>query len=143
MIKKSLFQLVGFKIYAIMKLFQLVAMSIYQNHWEVFLEINFNQKTLTVYTSWVHWKNQCRLTVWEHAVLWNKLYQQYQHSTHIFVKNIFNPFTFSLLPETHMKTRGFLMFSGGIERDHCHEMVKSNLLFRYLFCYLFKFYLLI
>ena len=33
------------------------------SHWEVFVEINLNQKTLKFYTSWVHWKNQCRLTV--------------------------------------------------------------------------------
>ena len=36
-----------------------------------------------------------------------------------------NPFYATVLfryPLKHRKTRGFLMFSGGIERDHWHEM---------------------
>ena len=28
----------------------------------------------------------------------------------------------SKVPEIHQKTKGFLMFSGGIERDQCHGM---------------------
>ena len=47
-------------------------------------------------------------------------------NTDIFVKNIFNPFhgtdVFSVLSEINQKTRGCLMFSGGIEGDQCHEM---------------------
>ena len=30
----------------------------------------------------------------------------------------------SVAPEKSQKTRDFLIFSEGIERDHCHEMVK-------------------
>ena len=94
LIKKFIFQLVAFKIYAIKTayFFQLVAMNINTgiSHWELFLEINWNQKTLKLYTSWVHWKNQWRSTMRKHALLWNKL--EYQHCTDIFVKNIFHPF---------------------------------------------------
>ena len=39
------------------------------SHWEVFLEINLNKKTLTFYTFRVHWKNRCRSTVRKHAVM--------------------------------------------------------------------------
>ena len=54
-------------------------------------------------------------------LLWNK--HEYRHSADMFVKNIFNPFFhFAILPEIHQKTRGFLIFSEGIERDQCHEM---------------------
>ena len=92
--KVYLFQLVAFKIYAIIK-------TVYgfnwlswtptgSSYWEAFLEINLNQKTLKFYTSWKHWKNQCRSTVRKHARLWNK--NEYQHITDIFLKNIFNPF---------------------------------------------------
>ena len=60
----------------------------------------------------------------ESMLLWNK--HEYQHSPDIFVKNIFNPFhgtgLFSILPEINHKIRGFLMLSGGIERDQCHKM---------------------
>ena len=48
------------------------------SHWEVFFEINLNQKTLKFYTSWAQWKNQWRLTVRKHVLLWNNL--EYQHS---------------------------------------------------------------
>ena len=47
-------------------------------------------------------------------------------NTDIFVKKIFNPFHgtdfISVLPEIRKKTKGCLMFSGGIEGDQCHEM---------------------
>ena len=57
---------------------------------EVFLEIKLYQKKLTLYTSWVHWKNQRRSTIRKHVLLRNK--NEYQHSADIFDKNIFNPF---------------------------------------------------
>ena len=89
-----LFQLVVVKRHAVIKTSYcfnwLPWTSTRSSHWEVFLEINLNQKTLKFYTSWVHWKNQCRSTVRKHALLWNK--HEYQHSADIFVKNIFNPF---------------------------------------------------
>ena len=44
--------------------FQLVTMDNYaKQYWEVLFEVNLNQKTLKIYTSWVHWKNQCRLAI--------------------------------------------------------------------------------
>ena len=57
---------------------------------EVFLEIKLCQKKLTLYTSWVHWKNQCRSTMRKHVLLRSK--NEYQHAADIFNKNIFNPF---------------------------------------------------
>ena len=39
-----------------------------------------------------------------------------------------------ILPEIHQKTRGFLMFSGGIERDQCMKSVNSHLIFSFLIC---------
>ena len=60
------------------------------SHLEVFLEINLNQKTLKLFTSWMHWKSQCRSTIRKCALLWNK--HEYYHYADIFVKNIFNPF---------------------------------------------------
>ena len=92
--KVYLFQLVAFKIYAIMRTVYcfswLPLTSTGSSHWEVFLEINFNQKTLKLYTSRVHWKTQCRSTVRKHALLWNN--HKYQHSADTFINNIFNPF---------------------------------------------------
>ena len=89
-----MFQLVVCKIDAIMKIVYcfnwLPWISTGRSHWKVFLDTNLNQKTLTLYTSWMHWKKQCRSTVKKHALLWNK--HEYQYSAHIFVKNIFNPF---------------------------------------------------
>ena len=44
-------------------------------------------------------------------------------SADIFAKNIFNPFYGSgVFLCCHQKTRGFLMFSGDVEGDQCHEM---------------------
>ena len=62
--------------------------SIRISYWEMLPEMNLNQKTLKLYTSWVHWKNKCRSTrrmdpLFKH---------EYQHSGDIFVKNIFKPF---------------------------------------------------
>ena len=89
-----MFELVALKIYAIIKTAYwfnwLPLTSTGSSYWEVFLDLNLNQKTLKFYTSWLHWKNQCRSTVRKHARLWSK--HQYQHSADIFVKNIFNPF---------------------------------------------------
>ena len=39
----------------------------------MFLEINLKQKTLKLYTPWVYWKNQCRLTIRKHVLLWNNV----------------------------------------------------------------------
>ena len=90
-----MFQLILFKIYAVIKTvycFNWMPLTFVGiSHWEVFLEINLIKKTLKFYTSWVHWKNQCRSTVRKHALLWNK--HEYQHFADIFVKNIFNRFS--------------------------------------------------
>ena len=89
-----MFQLVAFKIHVIIKTaycFNWFPWTFTgSSHWEVFLEINLNEKILKFYTSWVHWKNQCRSTVRKHILLWNK--HEYPHSADIFVKTIFNPF---------------------------------------------------
>ena len=63
-------------------------------HWQVFLEINLNQRTLKLYTSQLNWKNQCRLTIRKYANLWKK--HKYQHSVDMFVTNIFNSFHMTL-----------------------------------------------
>ena len=90
--KTILFQLVAFKIHAIIKTAYCVNWlpwtSSGSSHWEVFLEIDLNQKTLKFYTSWEHWKSQCRSTIRKHAVM----EQAMNVNTDIFVKNIFNPF---------------------------------------------------
>ena len=71
--KGLLFQLVAYKIYAIIKTIYcfnwLPWTSTRYCHWEVFLEISLNQKTLKLYTSGVHWKNQSRSTIKSHAVM--------------------------------------------------------------------------
>ena len=53
----------------------------------------------------------------------------YFHGTICFLKlNIpfihFMPLVSFYTPCKHQKTYGFLMVSGGIERDYCHEMVN-------------------
>ena len=60
-----------------------------RSYWEVFCEINSNQKTLKIYTSWAHWEKQCRSTKREHLLLWIK--HKYYFAD-VFVKNIFNLF---------------------------------------------------
>ena len=94
MIKRLLFQMVAFKIYAIIKRIYwfngLPWTFTRSSHCEVFPEINLNQKRFNLYTSWVHWENQCILTIRKHALLWNK--HEYQHCVDIFVKNILKPF---------------------------------------------------
>ena len=92
MIKRLLFLMVAFKIYAIIKRIYwfngLPWTFTRSSHCEVFPEINLNQKRFNLYTSWVLWENQCILTIRKHALLWNK--HEYQHSVDIFVKNILN-----------------------------------------------------
>ena len=71
-----MFQLVAFKIHAIIKTvycFRWLRRTFTgSSHWEVFFEINLNQKTLKLCTFWLHWKYWCRSTIRKHAVLWNK-----------------------------------------------------------------------
>ena len=126
--KSLLFQLVAFKIYAKIKTVYdfnwLPWTSTRSSHWEVFLEINLNQNTLTLYTSWVYWINQCRSTKIKHALLRNK--HKCQHSTDIFVKNIFNPFQGSGL--------FCYSFQGPQKETSAMWWVKSCLSFSYLFC---------
>ena len=134
-----MFQLVSFKIHAIIKTAYcfnwLPWTSTRSSHWEVFLEINLNQKTLKFYTSWVHWKNQCRLTVRKYALLWNKY--KYQHSGDIFVKNIFNPFhgtsAFLFCLKYIRKPEFAWCFQGALKETSPMRWVKSHLIFSYLF----------
>ena len=136
-----MFQLVAFKIHAIIK-------TIYCFNWLQWTStleatdqlINLNQKILRFDTSWVHWKNQCRLTVRKHALLWNK--HEYQHSADIFVKNIFNPFPgtglFLYFLKYIRKPEVSWCFQGALKKSSAIIWVKSHLIFSYLFCYLFK-----
>ena len=117
-----MFRLLAFKIHTIIKkayCFNWLPWTYTRSsHWEVFLEINLNQKTLKFYTSWVHWKNQCRSTVRKHALLWNK--QGYQHSTDIFVNNIFN-----LLPWCFLHTQIMLIILILINVQYLQNVVFS------------------
>ena len=139
-----MFQLVAFKIYAMIKTVYCFSCfpwsSTGSNHWEVFLEINLNQKTLTFYTFWVHWKNQCRSNIRKRALLWNKY--EYQHSADIFVKNIFIPFhgtgLFLYFLKYIRKPEVSWCFQGGLKETSTTKWVKNHLIFSYLFCYLFK-----
>ena len=138
-----MFQLVVFKIHAIIKtaycLSWLPWTSTGSSHWEVFFEINLYQKTPKFYTSWVHWKNQCRSTVRKHALLWNKLEYQYFD---IFVKNIFNPFhgtgIFLYFLKYIRKPEVSCFFLAALKEISAMKWVKSNLIFSYLFCWLFN-----
>ena len=123
-------------------LFQLVTIAVsIHSHWEVFLEINLNEKTLRFYTSWVLGKNQCRSTVRKYALLWNKhKNQQYD----IFIKNIFNPFMVLVSFCTSWNTSENQRFPDVFRRHwkrpvHTMKWVKNNLIFSYLFCYLYKY----
>ena len=134
--------LVAFKIHAIKKTaycFNWLLWT-FTSHWEVFLEINLNQKILRFYTSSVNWKNQCRSTVRKHALLWNK--HEYQHSAGIFVKNIFNPFrgtgVFLYFLKYIRKPEVAWCFQGALKETSTIKWVKSHLIFSYLLCYLFK-----
>ena len=67
-----MFKLVAFKIHAILKracFNWLPWTSTGSSHCEMFLEINLNQKALKFFTSWMHWKNQCKSTLRKHAVM--------------------------------------------------------------------------
>ena len=92
--KSLLFQLVAFKKYAIIETvycFNLLPRKSARNsHWNMFLEINLNQKRLKLCTYWVHWKKQYKLTIRKQALLWNT--HEYQYSDGVLVKNSFNPF---------------------------------------------------
>ena len=127
-----MFQLVVFKIYAIIKTvhcFNWLPWTFTgSSHWEVFIEINWIQKTLK-FTSWVHWKNQCRSTVRKYALLCNK--HEYQHSADKFLKNIFNlfpgtgPFLYFLkhIRKTQPKW-GKKHWGGGVKK--CEDTMLEN-----------------
>ena len=80
--KSLLFQLVAFKIYAIIQ-------TVCCLNWLRWTPTR-NSESEVSFDSWVHWKNQCRSTMTRHALLRNKY--DYQDSVDIFVKSIFNPF---------------------------------------------------
>ena len=140
-----MFQLVVFKIYTIIKTVYCFSWLPWtftgSSHWEVFLEISLIQKTLKFYTSWVHWKNHCRLTVRKLALLWNK--HEYQHSADICVKNVFNPFhgtdLFLYFLKYMRKPEVSWCFQGALKESSAIKLVKSHFIFSYLFCYLFKY----
>ena len=104
----------------------------------MFFEINLIHKTFKFYTSWVHWKNQCKLTVRKHGLLWNK--HEYQHSADISFKNIFNPFPatglFLHFLKYIRKTEVSWCFQGALKESTARKWVKSNFIFSYSFCYL-------
>ena len=136
-------QMVVFKIYPIIKTLCfnfLPWISNRSSYWELFLEINLNQKILKLYTSWVHWKNQCILTIGQHALLWNN--HEYQNSADMFLKNIFNKvhdtdlFSYSL--KYIRKPEGSWWFQVAWEDTSAMKWFKSHMIFNYLFCYLYK-----
>ena len=137
--KVYLFQLVVFKIYAIIETVYcfnwLPWLFTGSSHLEVFLETNLIQKTLKFYTSLLHWKNQCRTTVRKHALLWNN--HEYQHSADIFVKNIFNPFPgtslFLYFLKYMRKPEVAWCFQGALKESSVIKWVKSHFIFSYLF----------
>ena len=138
-----MFQLVVFKIYTIIKTvycFNWLPWTFTgSSHWEVFLEINLIQKTLKFYTSWVHWKNQCRSTVREHALLCSE--HEYQHSADIFFKNIFkfpSAGAFLYFLKYIIKPEVSWCFQVALKESSVIKWIKSHFVFRYLFCYLFK-----
>ena len=136
-----MFQLVTFKMYVIIRTVYCFSwlpwISTGSSHWEVFLEINLNQKILKLYTSCVHWKNQCRLTIRKHALLWNK--HDYQHSAGTFVKNIFNPFhgtsLFLYSLKYIRKPEVLWCFQGALKETSAMKWVNSHSTSSYLFCY--------
>ena len=142
--KVYLFQLVALEICAIMKTVYcfnwLPWASAGSSHWEVFLEIKLNQKTFKFYTSWVHWKNQCRSNVRKYALLRNK--HEYQHSADIFVKNIFNQFPgfglFLYFMKYIRKPEVSWYFQGALKWNVNVPWNKSHLIFSYLFGYPLK-----
>ena len=99
-------------------------------HWEVFHEINVNQTTLKLYTSWMHGKNQHRSTIIKHALLRNKC--EYQHSADIFVRNIFNPFHGTgLFLYSPRKAEVSWCFHRALKETSVMKWVKSDLIFTY------------
>ena len=110
------------------------------SHFEVFFKTNLIQKTLKFYTSWLHWKSQCRSSVGNHALLWNK--HEYQDSAGIFVKNIFNPFPgtglFQYFLKYIRKPEVSWCFQGTLKESSAIKWVKSHFILSYLLCYIFK-----
>ena len=124
-----LFQLVFFKIYAIIKTgycFNWLLWTFTGSILILISLINLIQKSLKFYTSWVHWKNQCRSIVRKHALLWNK--HEYQHFAYIFVRNIFNPF-----PGTGVFLY-FLKYIPNVFKGHWKRPVPWNWLRVILIC---------
>ena len=91
------------------------------------------QKTLKFYNSWVHWKNQCRLTVRRYSLLCNK--HECQHFADIFVKNIFNTFhatgLFLYFLKYIRKPEVSWSFQGTLKGTSAMKWVKSHLIFKY------------
>ena len=52
----------------------------------------------------------------------NNRHKQEKLIAHVLLITHFMALVTFYIPWKYEKTRGFLMFSGGIERDHCHEM---------------------
>ena len=133
-------RLVVFQIHAIIKTAcfnWLPWRSTRSSHWEVFLEINLNQKTLKFYTSWVHWKNQCRSTVRKHALLRNK--HEYQHSADIVVTHFMAlAFFYTSWMKYIRKPEVAWWFQGASKETSTMKWVKGHLILSYLLCYLFK-----
>ena len=126
--KSLLFQRVASKIYAIIKTVYwfnwLLWTSTWSGHWEVFLETNLNQKTLKLYTSWVHWKHQYRSTIRKHAVMeqaWISTFCWW-HLLKISLNHFMALITVYILWDTSESQRFPDVFMG-IERNQYHEMV--------------------
>ena len=110
-------------------------------HWEEFLEMNLNQKTLKLYTSWVRWKNRCRSTVRKHALLWKKHeHQQFTDNWQLLKISLthFMALDFFYASWNISENQSFPDVFRGIRRDQCDEWGKSHLSLSYLLCYLFR-----
>ena len=113
--------------------------SIKRGHKVGFFKIKLNQETLKLYTSWVHWKKHCRSMLRKRALLWNK--HKYQHSTDIWKMSLtlFMALVFFCTLWNTSENLCFPdIFRGHWKKTSTMKWAKNNLIFSYLFCYLFK-----
>ena len=140
-----MFQLVTFKIYAIITVYcfnWLSWKSTRSSHWKVFLEINLIQKTLKIY-NWYPLSALKEPAEIDHKKTSSIMEQAWKSTTaDIFIKNIFNPFhgtgLFIYFLKYIRKPEVSWCFQGELKETSTMKWVKNHLIFSYLFCYLFK-----
>ena len=111
-------------------------------YWDMFLEIKVHQKTLKLYTSWVYWKDQwrskksmlCYGRSMDINIFWTYLLK--------ISLTYFMPIVFSMFPKIHHVSWCFQLrfpdIFGGHKNRSVPKLLKSNLIFSDLFCYLYK-----